>query len=71
LAALISFRQPTACAATAWMIGGPCCFPSRLTETTMRSLRLPLRPATPTAFAILTVLVRLHNEASDATIRKR
>ena len=39
--------------------------------TTMRSSRLSRRPAAPTAFALLMVLLRLHNGVSDATIRKR
>jgi hypothetical protein len=55
LAALISLRQPTARAATGWITGGPCRFPSRLAETTMRSFRLLRRPAAPIAIALWAV----------------
>jgi hypothetical protein len=50
LTALTSLRQPNARAATVWFTAGPCRFPSRLTETTMRSFRPLLRPAAPTVF---------------------
>lgn len=33
--------------------GGPCGFPSRSAETTMRSSRPPLHPAAPTAFQLM------------------
>ena len=39
LTALTSLRQPNARAATVWFMAGPCCFPSRMAETTMRSFR--------------------------------
>jgi hypothetical protein len=48
LTALTSLRQPNARAATVWFMAGPCRFPSRVAETTMRSFRPLLRPATPT-----------------------
>ena len=48
MTALISLRQPNARAATFWFMAGPCCFPSRVAETTMRSFRPLLRPAAPT-----------------------
>ena len=50
LTALTSLRQPNARAATVWFTVGPCRFPSRLAETTMRSFRPLLRPAAPTVF---------------------
>ena len=50
LTALTSLRQPNARAATVWFTSGPCSFPSRLAETTMRSFLPPLRPAAPTVF---------------------
>ena len=50
LTALISLRQPNARAATVWFMAGPCRFPSRMAETTMRSFRPLLRPAAPTVF---------------------
>jgi hypothetical protein len=51
LTALTSLRQPNARAATVWFTAGPCRFPSRLAETTMRSFRPLLRPAAPTVFS--------------------
>ena len=40
-------------------------------DATMRPFRLSRRPAAPTAVLFVPDLIRLHIEASDATIRKR
>ena len=46
-----SFRRPLHAPRRGWFIGGPCRFPSRSAETTIRPFRPPLRPPAPTAFS--------------------